>query len=161
MFDFKFDWEKDLNTSIESIDVQHKQLFKLGRDMEQLLQMQCIGVTDKQLLDIVCGLRDFTAYHFYAEETIMDEMSYPKITKHKQFHKKCSDYIMQINIPKLKQEPATELRKIEEEVQSWVMDHVLNEDMEMAKAYLATKKQWMKVSRRQPKKIWKIFTGLM
>ena len=68
MFDFKFDWEKNLNTSIESIDVQHKQLFKLGRDMEQLLQMQCIGVTDKQLLDIVCGLRDFTAYHFYAEE---------------------------------------------------------------------------------------------
>ncbi len=50
MFDFKFDWEKNLNTSIESIDVQHKQLFKLGRDMEQLLQMQCIGVTDKQLL---------------------------------------------------------------------------------------------------------------
>ena len=46
------------------------------------------------------------------------KMSYPKITKHKQFHKKCSDYIMQINIPKLKQEPATELRKIEEEVQS-------------------------------------------
>lgn len=140
MFDFKFDWEKNLNTSIESIDVQHKQLFKLGRDMEQLLQMQCIGVTDKQLLDIVCGLRDFTAYHFYAEETIMDEMSYPKITKHKQFHKKCSDYIMQINIPKLKQEPATELRKIEEEVQSWVMDHVLNEDMEMAKVYLAYRK---------------------
>ena len=30
MFDFKFDWEKNLNTSIESIDVQHKQLFKLG-----------------------------------------------------------------------------------------------------------------------------------
>ena len=47
---------------------------------------------------------------------------------------------MQINIPKLKQEPATELRKIEEEVQSWVMDHVLNEDMEMAKAYLAYRK---------------------
>ena len=42
MFDFKFDWEKNLNTSIESIDVQHKQLFKLGRDMEQLLQMQCM-----------------------------------------------------------------------------------------------------------------------
>ena len=45
MFDFKFDWEKNLNTSIESIDVQHKQLFKLGRDMEQLLRMQCIGVS--------------------------------------------------------------------------------------------------------------------
>ena len=39
MFDFKFNWEKNLNTSIESIDVQHKQLFKLGRDMEQLLQI--------------------------------------------------------------------------------------------------------------------------
>lgn len=63
MFDFVFDWRDDLSVGIDSIDEQHKGLFKIGRDMEQLLQRQCIGVTDKQLLDIVCALRDLSLIH--------------------------------------------------------------------------------------------------
>ena len=59
MFDFKFDWEKSIETGIEEIDTQHKQLFKIGRDMEQLRRMQCSVLTDKRLVVIVCDLRDF------------------------------------------------------------------------------------------------------
>jgi hemerythrin len=135
MFDFKFDWVKTLDTGIESLDTQHKQLFKIGRDMEQLLRIQCIGVTDKQLLDIVCELRDFTAYHFYEEERMMDEMCYPRITMHRNFHKKCSDYIMHIDVPALRAHPYEQLKILCDEVQDWIMNHVLSEDCQMADAY--------------------------
>ena len=74
MFDFKFDWASNMETGYSDIDTQHKQLFKIGRDLEQLIRIQCIGVTDKQLLDIVCELRDYTGYHFYEEERMMKEM---------------------------------------------------------------------------------------
>ena len=76
MFDFKFDWASNMETGYSDIDTQHKQLFKIGRDLEQLIRIQCIGVTDKQLLDVVCELRDFTGYHFYEEESMMQEMNY-------------------------------------------------------------------------------------
>lgn len=135
MFDFKFDWDRSMETGHEDIDTQHKQLFKIGRDLEQLLRIQCIGVTDKQLLDIVCGLRDFTAYHFYVEERMMDEMSYPRISEHKKFHKKCSDFITGLDMPKLKAEPVKELKLIRDEVQEWIMNHVLSEDCKMTTAY--------------------------
>lgn len=135
MFDFKFDWVNSLNTGIQSIDEQHRQLFKIGRDMEQLLRIQCIGVTDKQLIDIVCELRDFTGYHFYEEERMMEEICYPHITAHKKFHKRCSDFIMKIDVPKLKEHPMEQLKIIRDEVQEWIMNHVANEDATMAEAY--------------------------
>ena len=141
MFDFKFDWDKSMETGLEDVDTQHKQLFKIGRDIEQLLRIQCIGVTDKQLLDIVCELRDFTGYHFYVEERMMDEMCYPRITEHKKFHKRCSDFIMGLDLPKIKAEPVKQLKIIRDEVQEWIMNHVLSEDCNMTTAYKKYQKE--------------------
>lgn len=150
MFDFKFDWEKNLETGIESIDTQHKQLFKIGRDIEQLLRIQCIGITDKQLIDIVCELRDFTGYHFYAEESMMAEMGYDGMNDHIKHHRMCSDYITKINMPKLKAEPLQGLELIRDEVQSWIMMHILGEDKKMAQEYLAYQKA--KTGKAAPRK---------
>ena len=135
MFDFKFDWAPNMETGYTDIDTQHKQLFKIGRDLEQLIRIQCIGVTDKQLLDIVCELRDYTGYHFYEEERMMQEMGYPHIAAHKKFHKKCSDYVMKLDLPKIKNEPMKQLKLIKDEVQGWIMTHVLSEDRDMITAY--------------------------
>ena len=135
MFDFKFDWASSMETGYSDIDTQHKQLFKIGRDLEQLIRIQCIGVTDKQLLDIVCELRDYTGYHFYEEERMMQEMNYPRMNTHQKFHKKCSDYIMKLDLPKIKEEPMEQLKLIKDEVQSWIMTHVLSEDKDMITAY--------------------------
>lgn len=135
MFDFKFDWAPDMETGYNDIDTQHKQLFKIGRDLEQLIRIQCIGVTDKQLLDIVCELRDYTGYHFYEEERMMQEMNYAYIAEHKKFHKQCSDYVMKLNLPKIKEEPLKQLKMIKDEVQDWIMIHVLKEDKAMIAAY--------------------------
>ena len=135
MFDFKFDWASNMETGYEGIDTQHKQLFKIGRDLEQLIRIQCIGVTDKQLLDVICELRDFTGYHFYEEECMMQEMNYPRMAAHNKFHKKCSDYITKLDLPKIKKEPMKHLQMIKDEVQDWIMTHVLSEDRDMIDAY--------------------------
>nr|MBQ8253638.1 hypothetical protein [Lachnospiraceae bacterium] len=135
MFDFKFDWSKSMETGIPDIDTQHKQLFKIGRDLEQLIRIQCIGITDKQILDVVCELRDYTGYHFYEEERMMQEMCYARISAHKKYHKRCSDFIMKLDLPKIKAEPLEQMKMIKEEVQSWIMDHVLSEDRDMTIAY--------------------------
>ena len=141
MFDFKFDWQPEMDSHIMDIDVQHQQLFKVGRDMEQLLRIKCIGVTDKQLLDIICQLRDFSAYHFYVEESLMEEMNYSKLAEHRETHKKYSEYIMNINLPKLKENPEKELRLIKDEIQEWIFEHILHDDREFSEAYLAFKEK--------------------
>jgi hemerythrin len=77
MFDFHFDWAENFAVNIESIDTHHKQYFKIARDIEQQLQIKCMGITDKQILDIVCDLREYAGYHFYEEERLMKETNYP------------------------------------------------------------------------------------
>ena len=149
MFDFKFDWAASMETGDSDIDKQHKQLFKIGRDLEQLIRIQCIGVTDKQLLDIVCELRDYTGYHFYEEERMMQEMNYPRIAAHKKFHKKCSDYIMKLDLPKIKEDPMKHLKLIKDEVQAWIMEHVLSEDRDMIAAYQKFLKEKEKVAQAE------------
>ncbi len=128
MFDFKFNWSTEFETHIEEIDTQHKQLFKIGRDIEQLLQIKCIGVTDKQLLSIVGGLRDFVAYHFYEEESLMEEYQYPNRIKHRKEHLAFSEKITKIDLPKLKDNPEKELSAIRWEIQDSVFKHIMLED---------------------------------
>jgi len=136
MFDFKFDWQPEMDTHIKDMDTQHRLLFKIGRDMEQLLRIKCIGVTDAQLLDIILQLRDFTGYHFYEEEKLMEEINYPKLKEHRQKHLKYAKYVMDINLPKLRENPEKGLKEIKDEIQGWIFSHMLHDDKEFAQAYL-------------------------
>ncbi|MBO6015588.1 MAG: hypothetical protein J6P60_03255 [Lachnospiraceae bacterium] len=135
MFDFNFDWRPEMETHIADMDSQHRQLFKIGRDMEQLLRVKCIGVTDSGLLDIILQLRDFTGYHFYEEEKMMEEIGYPGLEQHRKMHLQYAKYVMDINLPKLKNNPEKELRLIRDEIQGWIFSHMLHDDQEFANVY--------------------------
>ena len=134
MFDFSFDWRPDFESGIEILDTQHKKLFRICRDMEQMLRVNCMGVTDKQLLDLVCELREFAGYHFYEEEKMMDLCEYPDSDSksHKEQHAAFLQRIMQINIPELKQSPEKVLRAVQIELQNSVPIHILKEDLKLS-----------------------------
>jgi hemerythrin len=133
MFDFAFDWIKELETGNELIDQQHKEFFRIGRDIEQLLVRKCIGVQEQELLDIVCELREYVSYHFYTEETIMHQKGYSNYEIHVKEHLGFRKYVMEIDCPALAKNPYKELKAIKDTIQSWVFNHMMGEDMRMAK----------------------------
>ena len=141
MFDFLFNWSPDFDTHIKTIDEHHQQFFSIGRDIEQLLQMNCIGVTDKQLLDIVMNLKEYVSYHFYEEETLMMDYAYPEYEEHKEYHRLFSKRIAGINIPALKEDPMTELKKIRGLLLDMVFGHILDHDKKMADFVLDVQKK--------------------
>ncbi|WP_455718713.1 bacteriohemerythrin, partial [Anaerosporobacter sp.] len=97
MFDFTFDWSKELETGDELIDQQHKEIFQIGRNIEQLIVRECIGVQVHELLSIVCELREYVSYHFYSEEAIMRQYDYSDYENHVNKHLKLKEYIMNID----------------------------------------------------------------
>jgi len=133
MFDFNFDWNDDMCTNIPSLDEQHKELFRIGRDIEQLLLTRCIGVETQQLLDIVCELREYTAYNYYEEERIMKENGYADYEKHIEEHHNFINQITNIDCPAMARAPYEELKKLKDIVQDWVFEHMLKEDLAMAR----------------------------
>lgn len=132
MFDFKFDWNDDLSLKIKDVDEQHKELFRIGRDIEQLLMIRCIGVQPEQLLKIVGDLRDYTAYHFYEEENLMKLAQYSRLEEHVKEHSMFRSEVLHIDMPKLSKNPCKELLKIKDMIQDHVFTHMMEEDKLMA-----------------------------
>lgn len=132
MFDFNFDWSKEMETSISVIDSQHKEFFRIGRNIEQLLISKCLHVNEKELLDIVCELREYASYHFYEEEIIMRENNYSKTEEHIKKHDAMKASIMNIDCPALAKNPYEELKKIRDLILDWVFSHMLKDDMDLA-----------------------------
>ena len=64
MFDFKFDWSAEMELGIPILDEQHKEIFRIARNIEQLLIQNCENVKPRDLVNIVCELREFVSYHF-------------------------------------------------------------------------------------------------
>lgn len=135
MFDFKFDWQPEMATGIAEVDEQHKQLLSMGRDIEQLLQIECIGTTDEQLLDIVCGFRDFTAYHFYTEEVLMEQSGYEKLSRHRLEHQEMIKAVSDFDVVALKKNPVKSLGHARDILQTKIFEHMLVADQDFAKYY--------------------------
>lgn len=133
MFDFKFDWNNDFVTGVEAIDEQHKELLRIGRDIEQLLIIQCIGVEQESLLNIIRELREYVSYHFYEEEQIMLKYGYSKFEEHKKEHEKFNKLIQNIDIPKLGTNPYEVLKVVKSEIQDYIFAHMLITDKQMVK----------------------------
>lgn len=127
MFDFKFNWYKSIEIGISAIDEQHKELFKIGRNIEQLLLTKSKGIDDDKLAYIVCSLRDYVTYHFYYEETFLLHINYPHLTAHKKSHDKFKAIISSIDYDNLEES----LNALQEMIILWVFEHILVEDHEI------------------------------
>lgn len=134
MFDFNFDWNDELNLGVQSIDTQHRALLKIGRDIEQLLTIRCIGVSNKQLLDIICDLREYSSYHFYEEEQLMIKAGYEDLDAHIKEHNTFRKMIVNINCPAMAQNAYPELKKLKTEIQDWIFGHMMKADKQMVMA---------------------------
>lgn len=137
MFDFKFDWCKEMECGVQIIDEQHKELFRIGRNMEQLIMNDCKNASKKQLLDIVCELREYVAYHFYTEEDLMHKYNFPDNIKHTASHISFKVHILEIDIPTLEKNPTKVLTQLKESLQTFLFSHILVEDLSLCK-YLNT-----------------------
>ncbi|MBR1441595.1 MAG: hemerythrin domain-containing protein [Lachnospiraceae bacterium] len=136
MFDFNFDWQPNMATGIESVDEQHQQLLRIGRDIEQWVRIGCAGVSQKQMVDLLCALRDYTGYHFYTEESLMTECGYEGLQEHQKEHQELMNMVMTYDISKLAQNPLDAMKEAKAALQDIVFNHLLKQDMDFAKAYI-------------------------
>nr|WP_295685618.1 hemerythrin family protein [uncultured Lachnoclostridium sp.] len=128
MFDFKFDWNDSLILGIQIIDDQHKELFRIGREIEQVLLIGCINLDKQYILNLLCKMRDYVTYHFYEEEKLIKELNIHLLRNHKNEHDKFIEWLNSIDCVKLVEFPQIYLKEIKEILQKWVFEHILIED---------------------------------
>jgi len=76
-------WNDELDVGQPLIDEQHRNLFAIANDLIDAINA---GKGEATLEAIFIRLREYTEYHFKAEEKYMKEIEYPKLGAHAAQH---------------------------------------------------------------------------
>ncbi len=118
-------WKDEYSMNEEKIDKQHKGLFKLSNEIYDLVEA---GVDDyEHFRELFLALNDYGIEHFLYEEMYMQEQGYPDLKEHIKQHNEFSNQVRDLCVGIDKE---THIKDIGEFVSTWLVEHVLNEDME-------------------------------
>ncbi len=79
------EWTEDLATGNETIDTQHKELFRRINDLVLAVHH---SVCKYKISDVIKFLEEYISFHFGQEEGLMQSRSYPDYKAHKAQHEK-------------------------------------------------------------------------
>jgi hemerythrin len=122
-------WTKSLETGIDSIDNQHKELFN------QIDILVDPGKANR-VRDTLDFLEKYIARHFSDEQAMHASSKYPKAAEHRGYHDKYIVVFRQLKDKYLKEGPTPANNiAVNKNVIGWLKDHILVHDKEFAEYY--------------------------
>lgn len=125
----EFIWTDDLNTGDEIVDFQHKKLFGY-------LNILIMAANNKQtqpatIKNTIDALVEYTIIHFEDEEIVLENLGYPGLPQHQNWHK---DFAIKIlNLQKRYNSGEDIIVELVTLIKTWFVAHVKEEDMKAMK----------------------------
>ena len=125
-------WSADLETGYETIDLQHKRIFKLLSDLVEVGEKK--EETEYVLEKTLDFLIDYVAIHFADEEQLQIEFKYPAYEEHKKFHDNFKTVVGEFR-QKYETDGASDAlnTEVNSTIVIWLIKHIKGEDAKMAK----------------------------
>jgi len=116
------EWSDNLNTGIDTIDLQHRKIVDYINELHRAAQ-----IADRELVGkVLHGLIDYTIAHFGFEEEMLANNHYADIEEHKRLHEK---FITRIKMHLANHEKGANVaRALTGELQIWLIAHISRED---------------------------------
>ena len=73
-------------TGIDLVDNEHKRLFEIIRDTNDLIHEELLYDKYDEIMRLLTELREYTEFHFGDEEALMERIHYPEIAAQKRAH---------------------------------------------------------------------------
>lgn len=128
-----FRWNRELETGVEMLDRQHKQIFKHANHF--FLCHKC-GDDVGTLKECMGFLQQYTMYHFQAEEAFQVQCGYPRYREHQAIH---NGLATQVKFLSVKMEASGYAREQVEAfyhfLSEWIRNHILVEDVGFARFF--------------------------
>ncbi len=121
-------WKEEYCLGVESIDQQHLQLVEIANRIYQLLKNELIEDKYDAIVAIINELKDYTVYHFAAEEEYMKSIGYKRFLSQKVAHKDFLDKMEEIDMDKIDNGHNQYLMEILDFVCEWLVEHIIKED---------------------------------
>jgi hemerythrin len=122
-------WNKSLETGIESIDHQHKELF---RQLDDLLNPG----NANRFNEMLEFLDSYIVKHFTDEQNMHLKSKYPKAAEHRRYHDNYAALFRKLKAKYIKEGPSvTNNMEINKSVVGWLKEHIFIQDKEFAAYY--------------------------
>jgi len=126
------EWSDKYKTGIELVDEQHKELFRLFNKIYDLYNNEFLIDKYDQIISALEELKDYTKYHFKAEEEYMLSIRYKKFFEHKLKHEDFIKDIDSIDYKFIDDNQQSHLLELLKFVMDWLVEHVMTVDKQIS-----------------------------
>ena len=128
-------WSKECRLGIDDIDSQHRLLFAIAGELDDIDNPKEQGPEIRYMVD---HIRKYVSEHFQYEEKFMEKVNYPHLPEHRDVHKRIIEEVNHTltsskDLPGLKEQ-------LEFLMNAWIKEHILGLDKQFA-AWYASHKQ--------------------
>ncbi|MDH4183211.1 MAG: bacteriohemerythrin [Nitrospinota bacterium] len=122
------EWDDSYSVGVKKLDEQHKILFTLINEMNNLVMRKASTITYTEVMEEIL---EYTTYHFHAEEEFMRKINYPHLEEHKLEHESLRA-LMKKYYAKCVNEDFACANQVLEELINWLHTHLGRSDTKYA-----------------------------
>ena len=122
-------WQDALNTGIEEIDEQHRNLIAINNKAYGLTQLDDGIDHYDEIVKIIKELTDYTEYHFGFEEKLLTKCKYAELEEQKMEHFFFMKKLSKMDLTKIDQDQEKAVQNILEMLVDWISSHIMTNDM--------------------------------
>ena len=128
-----YEMKDEFKTGIDFIDEQHARLFEIANEAYTLLKNDFTIDKYDKVIDLVDELKDYTVFHFNAEEEYMDSINYRRRFTQKIEHDAFIKKINEVDYKTIDSDPDKYILELLELLNQWLTGHILHNDKLISK----------------------------
>ena len=118
-------------TGITLIDEEHKRLFEIIRETNDLIKAELLHDKYDAIVQILRELKDYTIMHFEDEERYMEKIHYEGLELQRMAHTAFVDRLNEINLDDVDRVQKEYLDELLEFLLNWLTNHILRMDKQI------------------------------
>lgn len=123
-----FAFTDQYRTGIGLIDEEHRRLFEIIRQTNDVIEAQFLHDKYDEIVQILKELKDYTILHFRDEEEYMERIGYEGIAMQRAAHTAFVDRLNEINLDDVDDNQKEYLEEILSFLLGWLTNHILKMD---------------------------------
>ncbi|MBI9111807.1 bacteriohemerythrin [Maridesulfovibrio ferrireducens] len=131
----KIEWSESLSMGVAELDAHHKEILRI---MSMLLDALNRGKDEDAITLLLSKLREYTLFHFAAEEAFMKQIEFPERRKHIARHVELKRKVKAFQYARFHHEELTS-EDYKKFLSAWLLEHILDYDFKIIK-YLQERK---------------------
>lgn len=123
-----FEMKEEYKTGIDFIDEQHTQLFNIGNRLVTLIKNDFKLDKYDEILEIIDELKEYTIFHFNAEEEYMASINFKGLEHQKQEHSAFIKKFDDIDLNSMDDNQDKYMLDLLNFINDWLINHILKKD---------------------------------